>query len=29
METFVYVIDEYIPTDLTKKEVLEAFKETS
>lgn len=27
METFVYVMDEYIPTDLTKKEVLDAFKE--
>ena len=27
METFVYVMDEFIPIDLTKKEVLDAFKE--
>jgi len=27
MEIFVYVMDEYVPTDLTKKEVLDAFKE--
>ncbi|RLI81968.1 hypothetical protein DRP04_05020 [Archaeoglobales archaeon] len=27
MDVFVYVLDRFIPTDLTKKEVLNAFKE--
>jgi len=26
-EVFVYVHDSYVPTDLTKKEVLKAFRE--